>query len=137
MTFYIEPTLVQPGENVIAVEVHQVTAGSSDVSFDLELKAAPPSVEPTNFRRGDSDGNGSLEVTDAVGTLNFLFLSGPTPECFSAVDSNDDGEIDISDAVALLLHLFAGGAPLGPPGPDCGPDPTLDGLPCESYAACH
>lgn len=135
-TFYVDPTLVQKGDNVIAAEVHQVTAGSSDVSFDLELKAAPPASDPTSFRRGDADGNGSAEVTDAVGALNFLFLGGATPECFSAVDSNDDGEIDIADPVALLIHLFAGGPPLAAPGPDCGPDPTPDELPCESYAAC-
>jgi hypothetical protein len=136
MTFYVEPTLVQPGVNVVAAEVHQVTADSSDLSFDLELKAAPPAADPTSFRRGDTDGNGSVEVTDAVSTLNFLFLGGPGPGCFSAVDSNDDGDIDIADPVAILLRLFASGTPLPAPGPDCGPDPTLDALPCQSYTAC-
>jgi|GEM_PF-4602940 len=30
------------GLNVTAVEVHQATAGSSDLSFDLELQVARP-----------------------------------------------------------------------------------------------
>jgi len=38
--FDIDPALILPGENVIAVEIHQVSPTSSDTSFDLELKAA-------------------------------------------------------------------------------------------------
>ncbi|MCP3976576.1 MAG: fibronectin type III domain-containing protein [bacterium] len=33
----IDPDLFQPGVNVVAVEVHQRSLGSSDVSFDLQL----------------------------------------------------------------------------------------------------
>ena len=36
----IDTSLLVAGTNVIAVEIHQATASSSDVSFDLELKAA-------------------------------------------------------------------------------------------------
>lgn len=35
----IDPALLVPGNNVLAVEVHQVNAGSSDVSFNLALDA--------------------------------------------------------------------------------------------------
>ncbi|MGK0185430.1 MAG: tetratricopeptide (TPR) repeat protein [Verrucomicrobiales bacterium] len=37
--FMIPATAVRPGENVLAVEVHQVGAKSSDVIFDLELQS--------------------------------------------------------------------------------------------------
>lgn len=36
-TSEIDPSLLQDGNNVIAVEVHQENGGSSDTSFDLEL----------------------------------------------------------------------------------------------------
>jgi hypothetical protein len=36
-TFTIPKGLIKPGSNVLAVEVHQNTAGSSDLSFDLAL----------------------------------------------------------------------------------------------------
>jgi hypothetical protein len=39
-TYYpyaVDPDLLVPGTNVIAVEIHQANAGSSDISFDLEL----------------------------------------------------------------------------------------------------
>lgn len=39
----VEPDRFNAGMNVIAVEVHQSSASSSDLSFDLELKATVPS----------------------------------------------------------------------------------------------
>jgi hypothetical protein len=42
-SFQISPGLLHPGENVIAVEVHQFNLTSSDLSFDLELR---PNVLP-------------------------------------------------------------------------------------------
>ena len=37
--FPLAPTLLATGENLVAVEVHQATTNSSDLSFDLELNA--------------------------------------------------------------------------------------------------
>ena len=34
-----ERVLLVEGVNVLAVEIHQVSSGSSDISFDLELTA--------------------------------------------------------------------------------------------------
>jgi hypothetical protein len=36
--FSVSPSVFVAGNNVIAVEIHQASAGSSDISFDLELK---------------------------------------------------------------------------------------------------
>ncbi|MEY2409757.1 MAG: hypothetical protein QOF48_2427, partial [Verrucomicrobiota bacterium] len=52
ITFYSATTngsLLVNGANVLAVEIHQSGANSSDISFDLELigDAAPPNVLPT------------------------------------------------------------------------------------------
>ena len=69
------------------------------------------------FRRGDADGNLSVELTDAVHTLTFLFLGGAKPPCEDAADSNDDGALDLSDAVFTLGFLFLGSEPPPFPGP--------------------
>lgn len=42
----IPATLFRPGTNLLAVEVHQTTLGSTDLSFDLELAGYPPAVLP-------------------------------------------------------------------------------------------
>lgn len=42
--FPVDPTLLVPGDNVLAVEIHQSSATSSDISFDLRL--FPAAGEP-------------------------------------------------------------------------------------------
>ncbi len=36
-TYHLNPALFRKGENIIAVEIHQVSGSSSDISFDLDL----------------------------------------------------------------------------------------------------
>ncbi len=80
------------------------------------------------FKRGDVDGSGELDISDAIATLNHLFLGTFQPDCLDAVDFNDSGDIDISDAVASLEYQFLGKAPPPEPGAAvCGFDPTPDG----------
>jgi len=90
------------------------------------------------FRRGDCNQDGMFDLSDAVATLTSLFgQAGPVP-CEDACDSNDDGSLDIADPVATLTTLFNAG-PLPPApgsGPDCGEDPTDDGLGCENEPNC-
>ena len=40
------PSLLEPGENVVAVEIHQAGRTSSDISFDFELVTSPPAGAP-------------------------------------------------------------------------------------------
>ncbi len=42
----LDKSVLVAGTNVIAVEIHQQSATSSDVSFDLELRATVPSTAP-------------------------------------------------------------------------------------------
>ena len=84
---------------------------------------------PRLFLRGDTDGNGKLELTDAVRVLNYLFLGGVAPGCLDAADVNDKGKIDISSAITLLGYLFLGGAQPAVPYPNKGLDATPDDLP--------
>ena len=41
--------LLHDGENVIAVELHQATANSSDLSFDMNVRALPPALSAANY----------------------------------------------------------------------------------------
>ncbi len=71
---------------------------------------------------GNANGDGTLDISDAVATLGFLFLGSPTklpcgdgsardPANIQLLDWQPDGTIDISDAVAMLTFLFLGGEP--------------------------
>jgi CD109 antigen len=92
-----------------------------------------PVSEGATFRRGDSNGDGSVDLSDAVTTLNHLFLGIPAGQrsiCEDAADTNDDGFLNITDPIALLQHLFLGGAAPAAPYPDEGQDTTADELRC-------
>ncbi len=89
------------------------------------------------FRRGDADDNGAVQLTDAVGILNFLFAGGEAT-CVDAADADDNGTVQLTDAVHVLTFLFGGGPPPPSPGVEaCGPDPDPDdGSGCDSYTSC-
>ncbi len=72
----------------------------------LENKLIPDS--PKVFKRGDSNMDQTVNISDAVYTLNSIFREGQPLQCLDSADANDDGAVDISDAVKTLLHLFAG-----------------------------
>lgn len=89
------------------------------------------------FRRGDINGSNTIDLSDAVFALQFLFLGGPDPLCLDAADANDDAGFDIADPIYVLSFLFAGGSAPPAPGPEaCGDDPTADAFPLCLTAAC-
>jgi hypothetical protein len=82
------------------------------------------------FIRGDTDGDGTINITDAVAISNYLFVAGPPPACFDAADVNDSGKVNLTDSIYLLNYLSDLGPPPVAPFPDPGPDPTADVLDC-------
>ncbi len=101
----------------------------SDPADPLSL---PGSCNGIFFLRGDANGDASLDISDAVSMLEYLF-NGATngSSCQDAYDTNDDGFINIADPVRLLDYLFAGAPEPPEPGAQCGQDPTGDALLCQ------
>jgi hypothetical protein len=85
------------------------------------------------FRRGDATFDGTLDISDAIFVLAYLFLGGEAPRCEDGADIDDDGAHLITDAVYLLGHLFLGGEAPPPPFAAPGPDPTEDALDCAGF----
>ncbi|MBI4586141.1 MAG: alpha-2-macroglobulin [Planctomycetes bacterium] len=90
---------------------------------------AQPS-DPKAFVRGDMNADGSLDISDPVAILHYLFLGKMFTPCLDRGDVNDDGGLDVTDPILLLEFLFIGGAKPMPPYPEAGHDPTPDGLDC-------
>jgi hypothetical protein len=90
------------------------------------------------FRRGDADGGGTVDISDAILVLNWLFTGGNEPACGDAADADDGGGVDITDPLRVLGWLFSGAAEPPPPGPAaCGLDPSADALAaCAEGAGC-
>ncbi len=113
----------------LAITSHAGCAPSSIVFDEVELSTeVDPNPGPL-FRRGDTDGNGALEITDPINNLSFQFLGTFTPPCLDAADYDDNGKVEITDPIANLSHQFLGTAPPAPPGKDtCGIDTTPDAV---------
>ncbi|MCA8959787.1 MAG: hypothetical protein KDC38_04715, partial [Planctomycetes bacterium] len=92
--------------------------------------------ETSSFIRADCNGDGAIDIGDAIAALDALFIGTASVLCSDACDTNDDGHFDIADPVSTLAHLFTGAAPPPPPFPACGPDPTTDALTCPSFGSC-
>jgi hypothetical protein len=76
----VDPRLLVNGRNVVAVEVHQVSTESTDVSFDLELAASVTKALPVV----------SIEATDAEGgEINPVLAIPPNPVVFKVTRTGD------------------------------------------------
>lgn len=114
-------------------DVRAVEFLSADASSPCGGEIPPAPV----FRRGDANGDGTLDLSDGVSILLFLFLGSEPPACGDAGDTDDSGSLDVSDAIGVFNHLFLGGeAPPAPGAETCGEDPTEDELDCAEYEGC-
>jgi PKD repeat protein len=124
--------------NSNAAQFDNVRIGASDL---------PSCNNEPRFVRGDSNASGKIDLTDAVVTLNYLFLGVGQPACFDAADADDNGKLQLTDAVRTLNWLFIGGPPPPAPTPstttydkaDCGVDPVSDPpdlLGCATFGPC-
>ncbi len=58
---------------------------------------------------GDANGSGSINISDAVYLIAYIFSGGPAPSPLLAGDANCSGSVNISDAVYLIAYIFSGG----------------------------
>jgi len=98
-------------------------------SMDTNMDGVPDECAPGGdlFRRGDSNNDERLDISDALYTLNYLFLGGEDLACLESGNTNGDDSVDIGDPVYFLNHLFLGGPAPPPPFPDCG---AVEGVEC-------
>jgi hypothetical protein len=66
---------------------------------------------------GNANGDGALDISDAVFLVSHIFSGGQAPGPCSCNgtgkglgDANGDGAVDISDAVYMISYIFSGGA---------------------------
>ena len=86
------------------------------------------------LENGDSNGDWTLDLSDGIHLLGWLYSGGPAPAplaCGAGVpsrqngDTNGDGDIDVSDVIVVFTHLFLGGS--GPVEIDCTGEAGLEG----------
>ena len=117
------------------------TTGGS-FTYTLTAGTVKTSVTVTvnlRFLRGDMDGDGQITLADieygggGLDVLRPTFQAGDRTrfaKCPDRFDADDDGAITVDDVLRLVNHLFGSRAPLPPPFPAAGADPTADKFNC-------
>ncbi|MCP4568350.1 MAG: M6 family metalloprotease domain-containing protein, partial [FCB group bacterium] len=60
---------------------------------------------------GDANGDGDINVGDAVYMINYVFKGGDEPIPVGAGDANGDCTLNVGDGVYLINYVFKGGDP--------------------------
>ena len=70
----------------------------------------PVGLTKVAYLRGDADGNGKVNVADALSVLEYAVRgpSGNTTFNIQAADMNGDGKINVSDALSVLQLAVSG-----------------------------
>lgn len=94
----------------------------SDYSFTIELtdSDSPPKTDtiviimnvveppPPPYICGDTNGDESINVSDAVYIINYVFLGSNAPDPIASGDPNCDSTCNVSDAVWIINFVFIG-----------------------------
>jgi len=134
----ISTGLLLPEQNTLAVEIHQNSVASSDISFDLQLVGLA-TVAPPNLRIARIDPSHVLLAWPASHGSNFVLQVATnlapfavwTPFAASPVESN--GEFRVTATIPALSRFFRLCAPPGP-GETCQP-PLIHTQPLKVLAA--
>jgi Raf kinase inhibitor-like YbhB/YbcL family protein len=84
------------------------------VPEEKEISIADAATCPEKILRGDSNGDGAVDLADAVFVLLHLYAGGDPPGCPAAADADSNGNLEITDPLAILYFLFLSGPPLLP-----------------------
>jgi Arylsulfotransferase (ASST)/Dockerin type I domain len=66
-------------------------------------------VGGTEYICGDANTDATVNVSDAVWIINYVFVGGDPPAPLESGDSNCDGTCNVSDAVWIINYVFVGG----------------------------
>ncbi len=107
------------------------TSPPMDILFSLGSTAKMPIliqgiIRIPKFLRGDSNGDGEIDLSDPIGTIFFAFMDFQNLPCLDAADADNSGEIDLADVILTVNYLFLSGNPPSVPFSDCGCDPSSD-----------
>jgi hypothetical protein len=65
--------------------------------------------DSTFYQCGDANGDGTIDVSDVVYLVNYLFKEGDPPDPLEAGETNCDGLIDVGDVVYIINYLYKDG----------------------------
>jgi M6 family metalloprotease-like protein len=117
MTYFNSKT-IGPGDTLYIYTV--ITSVLNGTGGDLETNVAKAKkwfaghITPIRancvYICGDANSDGTVNISDAVSLIAYIFSGGPAPAPLLSGDANCDSTVNISDAVYLIAYIFSGGA---------------------------
>jgi hypothetical protein len=107
---------------LIGFEADHWNYGETPIEF-ISIRARDANNSPLDFEGVDSwarvceylladaNGDGSINVSDAVFIINYIFVSGSAPYPLLVADANCDDLVNVSDAVYIINYIFVDGDP--------------------------
>ena len=77
--------------------------GTDLQAFDMSNVVA---ATPLTSKRGDANGDRTVDVLDVMTTVNYIARKNPRPFIFEAADMNADAEVDILDVVSIVRGVL-------------------------------
>ena len=93
----------------LAVQGPRLVAGGLFTIAGNKVSAFLAQWTKFSFLCGDANADASVDISDAVYLIAYIFAGGPAPNPLVAGDANCDLAVDISDAVYLISYIFGGG----------------------------
>jgi hypothetical protein len=130
-----------PGVHLLSIWVREAGQAIDKILLTRDVAYVPNGVGPPEsaqvpivvadpFVRGDANGDGAIDISDALRVLLHLFTGRLLVACDDHGDADDNGSLQVTDAVRILDYLFRVGDGPPPPFPDPGLDATPDGNAC-------
>ena len=117
----------------VEISVTELSEGEGETCIDSVAKVGPAgdwqwydgsgSINPT-FNNGngahcmpyvnkcgDANNDQSVNVSDAVYIINYVFSGGNPPDPIETGDANCDSSVNVSDAVYIINYVFVPGSP--------------------------
>ncbi len=102
--FYTVDNLTAEGTFLYKVKALYIDGTESDWSNIEEVTL----FENTQSMRGDVNGDGTVEITDATALINYLLGGDATGIVMENANCDLSGDVDIADATALINYLLYG-----------------------------
>jgi hypothetical protein len=91
-------------DGVYAIQIKGASYSKPDGSL-VAMPNTTSSVTVEDYVLGDVNGNGGVDIGDAVSIVNYLVGKESTVFVEKAADTNKNGQIDIGDAVTIVNLL--------------------------------
>lgn len=103
---YWRYTPADDGEINVTIRSADSCGAYTDDSFQIDYKV---------YACGDANDDGTINLLDITGLIDYLYSEGPTPDPIMAGDANGDGTVNLLDITYLINHLYRDGpAPICP-----------------------